>query len=177
MFFLELVGYSITLSYNIVQGNPFSTWGENLFLLLQTFIIVFLMFRFTTGINATFISITVGFAAALFAMISGNVPMEVMTLLQTSSIGIFVASKVPQVITNFKTRSTGKLAFFTFFLNFAGSSARVFTTLQEVSDKIILTSAILGAVLNFTIAAQIMIFGDKSALKQSQTKFTKKKKD
>lgn len=134
------------------------------------------MFRFTTGINFTFISMTVAFVAVLVAMISGSVPMEIMTLLQTSSVGIFIASKVPQVITNFKNRSTGKLAFFTFFLNFAGSSARVFTTLQEVSDKIILTSAILGAVLNAIIAAQIIIFGDKGVAQASTKPQTQKKK-
>ncbi len=36
MFGLELVGFFITLAYNIRQNNPFSTYGETIFVILQS---------------------------------------------------------------------------------------------------------------------------------------------
>lgn len=175
MFLLEVVGYTINLAYNYVRGNPFSTWGENFFLLAQTIVILALMFHYSGGIGAKVVGMGAVWALALSTLLSGQVPMEVMSTLQLASVGVFIASKVPQVISNFMNRSTGKLAFLTFFLNFAGSAARVFTTISEVDDKIILASAILGAVLNLTITLQILIFGDKDAAKAPLSKQASKK--
>lgn len=66
----------------------------------------------------------------------------------------------------FKNKSTGKLAFLTFLLNLLGSVARVFTTLQEVDDILILTSAITGVILNGIITLQILVYGDKKVKEQ-----------
>lgn len=173
MFVLELIGFSITLGYNVARGNPFSTWGENFFLLTQTAIIIALMLYYSKGIGALSIVSALVWITALGAMITDNVPLEVITLLQTASVGIFVASKVPQIIANFSNRSTGKLSFITFFLSTAGAAARVFTTLQEINDPVILTSACLGFGLNLIITLQIVIFGDRDG---ATVKSTEKKK-
>lgn len=174
MFVLELVGYTINLGYNIARQNPFSTWGENLFLLAQTAIILALMLHYTKKLGFISISLAALWMASLGAMLTGQISLEIMQLLQTASVGIFVLSKVPQVITNFKERSTGKLAFLSFFLNTAGAAARIFTTLQEVPDTLILVSAILGFALNLTITLQILVFGDRKPAKENTEK---KKKD
>lgn len=176
MFVLDLIGFTITLGYNVARQNPFSTWGETLFLLTQTVIILALMLYYSKNIGITSISTFVIWLAALGAMVTGQVPMEIMTLLQTASVGIFMASKVPQILTNHRTKSTGKLSFITFFLSTAGAAARVFTTLQEVDDKIILMSAILGFALNLIITLQIMFYGDRSATHAGVRSTDRKKK-
>lgn len=169
MFYLELIAYSITLSYNVVKKNAFSTWGETLFLLIQTFALLVIMNKYSFGINKTFVSFTVVWIASLIALIGGSLSNQALTLLQSSTIIIFTMSKIPQVITNFKTGNTGKLAFLTFFLNFAGSAARVYTTSQEVNDPLIMTSAIIGTILNGIISIQIIFYGD-STKKSEKTK-------
>lgn len=161
MFVLELIGFTITLGYNVSRQNPFSTWGENFFLLTQTVVIVVLMLYYSKQMGVMSISGLALWVAALGAMVSGNVPADIMAVLQTASVGIFVASKVPQILSNFSNRSTGKLSIITFFLSTAGAAARVFTTLQEVNDNVILISAILGFSLNLIITLQIIIFGDR----------------
>jgi mannose-P-dolichol utilization defect protein 1 len=35
MYILENIGYTIVFGYNFRQGYPFSTYGENIFLLIQ----------------------------------------------------------------------------------------------------------------------------------------------
>lgn len=176
MFVLELIGFTITLGYNVSRQNPFSTWGENFFLLTQTAIIVVLMLYYSKLLGVISVSALALWVVALAAMITGQVPAEMMTLLQTASVGLFVASKVPQIISNFRDRSTGKLSAITFFLSTAGAGARVFTTLQEVNDQVILLSAVLGFSLNLIITLQIFIFGDRSATQAGGAKADKKKK-
>lgn len=100
------------------------------------YVIIALMYAYTSGIGLQFIGLTIALFGSLAAMCLNYVPMTIMEQLQFSTILIFAASKVPQAWTNFKTKSTGKLALITFLLNFAGSMARIFTTLQEVNDPI-----------------------------------------
>ena len=45
MFVIENVGYTISCAYNSRMGYPFSTYGESVFLLLQGFVLVFLVFK------------------------------------------------------------------------------------------------------------------------------------
>jgi mannose-P-dolichol utilization defect protein 1 len=175
MFVLELIAYTITLGYNIARQNPFSTWGENLFLLAQTAIILALMLHYSKNLGVQSITLASLWMATLGAMLTGQIPMWIMQLLQTASVGIFVMSKVPQVMTNQRLRSTGKLALLTFLLNTAGAAARVFTTLQEVPDFLILTSAILGFALNLAITIQIMVYGDATVVRPPTTEIKKKK--
>eukprot|EP01122_Echinamoeba_exundans_P008151 TRINITY_DN2654_c0_g1_i2.p1 TRINITY_DN2654_c0_g1~~TRINITY_DN2654_c0_g1_i2.p1 ORF type:complete len:169 (+),score=51.99 TRINITY_DN2654_c0_g1_i2:468-974(+) len=166
MFLLELIGYVISLAYNYLKGFPFSTYGEVSFILIQNYIIIALMYAFTSGVSLQLIGITVGLFGSLAAMCVGYVPMTVMEQLQALTIVIFAASKIPQAYTNWKTKSTGKLALITFLLNFAGSVARIFTTIQEVNDPIVLAGYISGAVLNGLILAQILIYGDRAGAKK-----------
>lgn len=123
----------------------------------------------------------------LLVLLSGVVPMAILQILQTGSIAIFMVSRIPQIVTNYKNKSSGQLAFTTFLLNFVGSLARIFTTMQETKDTISTQSTsflrfcngfytsltaillryaglagfILSAVLNFVILAQIVSYGAK----------------
>lgn len=64
---------------------------------------------------------------------------------------MLVIARVSQIVTILRAGSTGELAFITSFLNTIGSAARVFTTIQEVDDKMILLSFITGVILNTVI--------------------------
>jgi mannose-P-dolichol utilization defect protein 1 len=169
MFLLELVGLTISLGYNYLHGNPFSTWGETFFLLLQTAIIVALMLHYSKTIGLKSLAAAGLWVAVLAAIGTRQISAAQMAVVQPVPIALFVMSKVPQVIRNFKEKSTGKLAFLTFFLNTAGGAARIFTTIQEVPDVQVLTSVLIGFALNLTITLQIIFFGDKEAQLTAQT--------
>ena len=58
---------------------------------------------------------------------------------------IMLVSRLPQIVQNFKAKSTGKLSLMTYSLNVAGASARIFTTMQEkLAGTAMLRGAILG---------------------------------
>jgi mannose-P-dolichol utilization defect 1 len=66
----------------------------------------------------------------------------------------------------------------TVFLQFAGSASRVFTTIQEVNDVLILTSFMIGFSLNCILLLQIVFMkkGEAPSTKEAVAKETKKNK-
>eukprot|EP01006_Ploeotia_vitrea_P017990 TRINITY_DN49245_c0_g1_i1.p1 TRINITY_DN49245_c0_g1~~TRINITY_DN49245_c0_g1_i1.p1 ORF type:complete len:246 (+),score=131.80 TRINITY_DN49245_c0_g1_i1:41-778(+) len=157
MFVLETIGYTIVGAYSFRQAFPFSTYGENVFMILQNWLIVFLVYYYRKAIGAKFIIGSVLYFAGTVAMLNGSlVTVEIMAALQMSTIPIFAASRLPQIWQNFRNGHTGKLALITVFLAWAGSCARTFTTLQEVDDQLVLIGYLSGMALNGVLLLQIM---------------------
>jgi len=105
-------------------------------------------------------------------MISGLVDISIIALLQGLTIPIGIASRVPQIRLNYQEKSTGNLSFLTFFLNFAGAVARVFTTLQELDEPLFLVGYLSSTILNGTILCQIIYYnygqGEQKKLKEQK---------
>jgi mannose-P-dolichol utilization defect 1 len=153
---LETEAFLITLAYNIRSGNPFSTYGEISLILAQDVIITSLILWFSNQIDllGSFIS---GLAAtAIATLYSSFITDSQMTTLASLAGLLGIASKVPQIWTNWKQGSTGQLSAFAVFNYLAGSVSRIFTTLQEVDDKVILYGFIAGGFLNAVLAAQMV---------------------
>ena len=82
-------------------------------------------------------------------------------------------------MTNFKNKSTGNLAFFTFFLGFAGSLARLATVMAETDDFLYLLQYVIGAGLNGTLVLQFLMYWNnkvEEASKQEKQATPKKQK-
>jgi len=159
MFILENIGYTIGLSYNFNSGFPFSTYGENLFVLIQGIVLIFLIFYYNNKLNATFAAGLALYVVFASTMLGGIIPLPVQKLLQTATIGIFISARVPQILANYNNRGVGKLDPFMVVMNFGGSIARIFTTLKEVPDSVALYSYIIGASLNGVLLGQIAYYG------------------
>jgi len=177
MFQLELIGFYTTSSYSIYNGFAFSTYGENILISIQNVIIIYLIYKYTTGVDYKFYSFNGVLLLYFYAMAAGIIPVDIMKILQGSTILIFIASKIPQIYTTFKIKDASKLAFSTFFLSLVGSLVRVFTTLTEVDDKVVLLGYIIGAILNGILSAQIIMYGAPKETKDTPKKENQKKKD
>merc|ERR1712060_413026 len=94
----------------------------------------------------------------LAMMADGIVPLVILATLQSMQVVISIASRLPQIIQNFKNGSTGQLSSITLFLFFAGSLARVFTSLQEAPDLILIVSAGVAAFFNSLLFLQVIIY-------------------
>jgi hypothetical protein len=143
---------AIGISYNSRAGYPFSTYGEGVFILIQSCILgriglfsscfsfsdmllLILIAKYNKELNAVFFASFLAFLGFLVACFSESlVPASVMSLLQAGSIAIFSASRIPQIWENFSHKHTGLLSIITVLLTFVGALARIFTTLQEVND-------------------------------------------
>ena len=176
-YLLETASFVITLAYNVRHGFPFSTFGETAFIAVQDIAITVLILAFS-GRSSTAAVFVAGLAAAGYALFGqGNlVDMNALGYLQAGAGVLGVASKLPQIWQIFKEGGTGQLSAFAVnstladnlslllmmlsqvFNYLAGSLSRIFTTLKEVDDKMILYGFISGFALNFVLAAQLLYY-------------------
>ena len=93
--------------------------------------------------------------------------MGVFQLLFSLNTPIMVVSRSVQIMTNYSNKSTGALAFATCMLQFAGSGARVFTTMAEVDDSLMLMSCVVAFGLNALIMLQFMLYWSNASAKKN----------
>ncbi|KAI1122075.1 hypothetical protein F5Y10DRAFT_254909 [Nemania abortiva] len=164
-YLLETSSYLITLAYNIRNGFPFSTFGETALILGQNVVITVLVLNYSgrASMAALFVA---ALAASFVTLFSPNVlDMPALGYLQAGAGVLGVASKVPQIAAIFQEGGTGQLSAFTVFNYLAGSLSRIFTTLQEVDDKLILYGFIAGFTLNCVLAAQMVYYWNAPSAK------------
>ena len=117
-----------------------------------------------------------GLGAVLAAMRARVLPLAVLAWGQAATLPLFVVAKVPQIALCARTRSAGQLSLATFALNTLGAAARVFTTLQELADPLMLAASTLSVLLNGTIALQIIYYSRNSKKQSPPEVETKKEK-
>lgn len=182
-YLLETVAYLITLAYNYHNGFPFSTYGETALILAQNVVISVLILRYSgeSAFAALFIGLISAAATLLFTGHSIN--MATLGYLQAVAGVLGIASKLPQIVAIFQSGTTGQLSAFTVciallpwwnstvltlskvFNYLAGSLSRIFTTLQEVDDKLILYGFVAGFALNLVLAAQMVYYWNAPSAK------------
>ncbi|KAM9960436.1 hypothetical protein ACTFIW_009576 [Dictyostelium discoideum] len=164
---MENIGFTISLLAGYKLLNPFSTYGESAFILVQNFFLLVLVLKYTQKLNAVFFTGLVLYAGAVFAALN-YVDNDGFNLLLKLNIPLFIISKFPQIITIIKNKSVGQLSFITCFLNLAGSLARVFTTIKEVNNPVILLSYGIGSFLNSIILILFFVYGTKKVPARKQ---------
>ncbi|CAA7027427.1 unnamed protein product [Microthlaspi erraticum] len=162
-FELEVVGYTISLAYCLHKGLPFSAFGEMAFLLVQALILVACIYYYSQPVPMTTWVRALLYCAVAPTVLAGQINPTLFDALYASQHAIFLFARLPQIWKNFKNKSTGELSFLTFFMNFAGSIVRVFTSIQENAPNSILTGFALGVFTNGTILSQILLYQKKPA--------------
>ncbi|NIG59704.1 hypothetical protein EI555_000313 [Monodon monoceros] len=174
---LELMALTGTMVYSITNNFPFSSWGEALFLMLQTVTVAFLVlhYRGQTVKGVAFLACS---ALVLLVLLSPLTPQAVVTLLQASNMPAVVVGRVGagnkgedvgkgdwllQAATNYRNGHTGQLSAITVFLLFGGSLARIFTSIQETGDPLMAGTFVVSSLCNGLIAAQLLFYWNAKA--------------
>jgi len=71
-----------------------------------------------------------------------------------------------QAATNYKNHSTGQLSAVTCFMLFFGAMVRIFTTIEETGDGILLLTYLCTATLNGMIAGQVVWYWNSDKIKK-----------
>ncbi|XP_048757251.2 mannose-P-dolichol utilization defect 1 protein homolog [Ostrea edulis] len=153
----ELFAISATTTYGFAMSFPFSSYGEGLFLTIQTSLIAFLILFFGNKVVGALLFI-ISYIGIMGYLLSGLCPISILGALQSINIPIVILSKMIQAVTNYRNGGTGQLSVVTVFLLFAGSLARIFTSIQETGDNLIIVTFIVSTVFNGLIFAQILYY-------------------
>ncbi|KAM4611784.1 mannose-P-dolichol utilization defect 1b [Polymixia lowei] len=159
---LELLAITGTMAYSIANNFPFSAWGEALFLMLQTVAIGFLIQHYgqKTLQGLLFLVLYFGLLAAILSPVT---PMSVVTTMQASNMPAIIIGRLIQAATNFRNGHTGQLSAISVFLLFAGSLARIFTSIQETGDSLMALTYVISSSCNGIIALQVLYYWNCSA--------------
>lgn len=165
---LELFAITGTMAYSIANSFPFSSWGEALFLMFQTVTIGFLIQHYggNTVKGLGFMAVYFGLLAVL---LSPMIPMSVVTTMQASNMPAIIFGRLIQAGTNYTNGHTGQLSAISVFLLFAGSLARIFTTVQETGDSLMAVTYIISSCCNGVITAQVLYYWNSSPALRKKT--------
>ena len=162
-FLLETVACCVSLAYNKRNGNPFSTYGETAFITIQNLIILFLMLSYKKQFLFAALLSVATLATNRFLYDENWVSKSDMATLQFATIPVTLFSKIPQIWTNFRQGHTGQLSAFSVVAYFLGTLARVFTTMQEVRDPLILLSFLLATIFNAILLLQMVVYWKRTS--------------
>lgn len=154
---LDLGAITIYLSYNYVKAFPFSAWGDSAFLAIQTVAIAALVL-FYSGQKLTSLLYTVIYAIFTYILAGGPISVSILWTLQGFNIPILITSKLLQAYTNYKNGNTGQLSAVTLLLLFLGSLARIFTSVQETGDNMVIITHSSSAFVNSILVIQLFYY-------------------
>ncbi|GAA5988812.1 hypothetical protein JCM10908_006181 [Rhodotorula pacifica] len=167
---LDTIATGITVAYNVRNGFPFSTYGEMGFLLAQNAVLIVLITSYSPRPTVPRLVPLLALLGSLaYALATPSlIPASTLSFLQTLTIPLSLSSKVPQIVESFKAKSTGQLSAFLVVNSLAGCLARVFTTMSETKDPLLLWNFALAALLNGVIFAQMIFYrGNTAASKRT----------
>ena len=175
--YLDILSTLFYTMYPFHMGYPFLTYGEGLILLFQNFLIFFICWKYDTDQssdknNMSFSLLLVSF---LFLCYKGLFDDRIWKIIGSASTVLSMGSRITQIITSYKTKSTGPLSTITYGLNMLGNSARIFTTLKETKDLIMAGGFVVSFILNLIIFLQIIYYNRKP--KETKKEELKEKKE
>lgn len=178
--FLELTAITLNLSYSYVKEFPFSSWGDVSFLAVQTVIVAALVLYYNGSKAKVYAFLAIYFTVA-YTLMSGLTPINILWSLQAANIPVLLTAKFSQAYTNYSNGNTGQLSAATCFMLFFGSLARIFTSIQETGDQLIIVTYVLSTLSNGVIVSQLLYYWNvgaddkKTATKDKLNKQTKTK--
>jgi len=169
---LELFMNSLMIGYNIYRDNPFSIYGENVFLGLSNIIIIGLFFRYPIikDFNIYWITSVLIFISSSLLILQ-LVPDWVQESSITLAVVVFVIARFKQIKVNHINKSTGNLAMLTVLMNFGGNIARMFTVMVETSnDPLFVLSNAIPIVVNGYLFLQFFLYWNNPMPKVEEKK-------
>lgn len=156
----ETLVYANGAFYGMLSGHPITAYGENAALLMQSVVIVFMIWQFSAPPASVLERSLVAFAAAVYIIaVTTVLPQNLYYLLMTSIVPVLLYSRGSQIVETFRCRHTGAMSLVTLTLNLVGVLVRVLTTLKEVGwDMAMLGSYILSVTLNTILLAQYFLY-------------------
>ncbi|KAK9835094.1 hypothetical protein WJX84_012224 [Apatococcus fuscideae] len=161
-FELEQIGYSIHSTYGFIMGLPFTAFGEAIIMLLQNTLLICQVYYYSKAPIVRPLGLILLFAGLGFYVTSGALTQQQMMRAYDFNNIIFTAARLPQIVKNFRAKSTGQLSIVTYVFNLGGCVIRIFTSIQEGAGIAMVRGFILGLALNGMLVFQCLYYGNKS---------------
>merc|ERR1719469_295745 len=149
----------LTLAYNIAVQTPLTTYGEVPIQYSQLLLLILVTAWFSG--HCDIMGVGVPFASVLMlvtAMGARLVPLAVTMWLYGICAFLGAFGVVPQLLMNYRRKSTGQLSFVVVAMGLCGCTTRVFTTWMEVADPVITFVSLLNWLVAASLVSQFLLY-------------------
>lgn len=157
--YLETSAYLSLLLYNILRQSSFSTYGDLCPATFQNILIICLIWLW--GIDKKRFSMPhilgVIFLFGVFTATILRSPEEHWHWVAKYSIVVTTVSRLPQIVSNFRTGKVGVQSAVTLTNAVLGAFGKVYITYVESKDPLLITGAIFAFSLNFILLSQVLL--------------------
>ncbi|KAI8929715.1 hypothetical protein BC831DRAFT_509012 [Entophlyctis helioformis] len=178
---IETAGLAIVVAFHARVGNPLTTWGEAVPMLIADLLMVAVHLaarqrrrhllhpahpaHATTAMPTTAIAFLVLAAATVAALLNPRlVSHTAMTLLLTLTFPMFLGSSLLQVWINASAGHIGRLSPLMLVCGFACGWGRALTAAVEIDDTFVQTQALVGAVVGTVLVCQMVAYRERTRL-------------
>lgn len=158
--YCEILMYGNSALYSILRRNPFTSWGENGVLVIQTLVVTILMWNFhLPKIGYTHRLLAISAVALYTVSVLRVLAPQYYYLLVSINLPLTIYARGSQVYTFYSCQHTGSMSQLTIFMNFVGGCIRVLTTINEVGWDIPLVSSYgISVLLNSMLLIQFWLY-------------------
>mmetsp|Transcript_6437 Transcript_6437/g.11225 ORF Transcript_6437/g.11225 Transcript_6437/m.11225 type:complete len:241 (-) Transcript_6437:1798-2520(-) len=157
-FYIEVLSLAFVSAYYYHQRQPLSTYGESVIILVQGIAQIILLWTYSKASSFRILTVSTLFIAICAPLFLELIPAHLWEWTMVSVMVLNVSFRTSQIVETFRSKTTGQLSFVTAFLNFLGVVARVFTTLVENDDPLLLANIVSVALLNGVIVLQFHVY-------------------
>eukprot|EP00117_Sycon_ciliatum_P035693 scpid88921/ scgid5199/ Mannose-P-dolichol utilization defect 1 protein homolog len=171
---MELFCDTCGLLYGFCNGYPLTTYGESVLLVLQSICLHAFVIHYE-GLMSWLIALAgLLYVAFVTAAATGVVPLTGLQALFSVLLPILIAGKVQQIRALVSAGTAGQVSLSTWCIALTACIFRIFTTLVETQDKMVLFILGVATLLNCVLIALIIFYQYKD---QQRAKPAQLKKD
>jgi len=171
---LEVVGLSIHTAYGALNDLPFSAYGEASILCAQSIFLLALIYKWSKAPLPRVLAMIALLGSFGAGLVTGHIGRDIIRVAFDANNLVFMAARVPQIISNFRAKATGQLSLVTCGINVVGCVVRIYTSLAENAGAAMVRQYAISLALNAALVLQILLYAKNTKAQAAKT--AKKKK-
>ncbi|XP_076169988.1 solute carrier family 66 member 3 [Ptiloglossa arizonensis] len=148
---LELTSYTVVTTYNYTNGYSLISYLEYPIILLQEYILIFLVLKYLKKINTFSILMAIFYFATSTCFALQIIPKSVLALLMPTCTPITVSSKVIQLLAILGAKNADTVSPITWFISTFTNLTRIFTIWMDSADILLLGNFTISVILSSSI--------------------------
>lgn len=156
----EILMLTNSAAYGMLEGHPFTAYGETITLWIQSAVVVVLLWKYAPKESSSSEPWQASIAFLVYTVsIFLFLPSAWNDYLISSQWPVMLYSRGNQILESMRVKHTGAQSLITMGLNTLGALARIFTTYKEVGwNMVLLLGFSLGFLTNFIMLLQIIVY-------------------
>ncbi|GAB0089639.1 Solute carrier family 66 member 3 [Sergentomyia squamirostris] len=148
---LEVSSYTVTFSYNFCKGYAYMSYLEYPILLLQEYVLIFLVLKYQNLLNTKSFIYTGIYTFLTVFFLSNILPMWVLTFLLPFTTPVGATSKIMQLTAILRTKNSDSVSLATWAMSAFTNFTRIYTILVDSADIMLLMNFTISFVLSSSV--------------------------